>query len=330
MQVYSDYRELPKDAQGTALVIGNFDGVHRGHAKVIARGRDIATSLVAPLGVMAFEPHPREFFAPDAPTFRLTMPETRARLLERNGVDIAYILDFDKALATMEAAEFVREVLVAGLGVAHVVVGYDFCFGKARKGDTALLREMGNELGFGVTVIDPVRAGESDEDIFSSTRIRDALREGRPDRAAKLLGHWWAIEGEVKKGDQIGRTMGYPTVNVDLGHYLHPKFGIYAVKVEVLNGPHAGAYDGAASMGWQPTFKKDEPLFESFLMDFDGDLYGAELAVSLIAYLRPEEKFENMEDLRAAIERDVEMASAILSNLRSNPADVPWAEGGAS
>jgi len=327
MQVYSDYSKLPKDAKGATLVIGNFDGVHRGHAKVIARGRDIATSLVAPLGVMAFEPHPREFFAPDAPPFRLTMPETRARLLERHGVDLAFILPFDRALAMMDARDFVTKVLVEGLGVAHVVVGYDFCFGKGRKGDVALLKEMGAALGFGVTIIDPVRASANEDDVFSSTRIRDALRDGHPDLAAKLLGHWWSIEGEVKKGDQIGRTMGFPTVNVDLGRYLHPKYGVYAVKVEVLNGPHAGTYNGAASMGWQPTFKKNEPLFEAFLMDFEGDLYGAELVVSLIAYLRPEEKFDGLEDLKVAIEADVARATEILNNLRANPGAVPWAEG---
>ena len=192
----------------------------------------------------------------------------------------------------------------------------------------ALLKEMGAELGFGVTIIEPVRSGPGEDEVFSSTRIRDALRDGKPDLAAKLLGHWWTIEGEVKKGDQIGRTMGFPTVNVDLGRHLHPKYGIYAVKVEVLNGPHAGTYNGAASMGWQPTFKKDEPLFEAFLMDFEGDLYGAELAVSLIAYLRPEKKFEGLEDLKAAIEADVAKATQILNGLRANPGAVPWAEEG--
>jgi riboflavin kinase/FMN adenylyltransferase len=327
MQVIPRYQDLSKDARGAVLVIGNFDGVHRGHAKVIERGRDIATSLVAPLAVMAFEPHPREFFAPKAPSFRLTMPETRARLLERQGVDLAFILPFEKAFAAMEARDFVGEVLANGLGVAHVVVGYDFCFGRGRKGDADLLKQMGEELGFGVTIIDPVLSGAGDDEAYSSTRIRDALKDGKPDLAAKLLGHWWAIEGEVKKGDQIGRTMGFPTVNVDLGRYLHPKYGIYAVKVEVLNGPHAGTYNGAASMGWQPTFKKDEPLFETFLMDFEGDLYGAELAISLIAYLRPEEKYEGLEDLKVAIEKDVVAATKILSDLKANPAAVPWADG---
>jgi riboflavin kinase/FMN adenylyltransferase len=328
MHIHSDFHGLSNDARGTALVIGNFDGVHRGHAKVIARGRDIATSLVAPLGVMAFEPHPREFFAPDAPPFRLTMPETRARLLERHGVDHAFILPFDLDFAMMSAEDFVRLVLVEGLGVTHVIVGYDFCFGRARKGDATLLKSMGAELGFGVTIIDPVRSDDSTGEAFSSTRIRDALRDGQPNVAARLLGHWWTIEGTVKKGDQIGRTMGFPTVNVDLGRYLHPKYGIYVVKVEVLNGPHAGIYDGAASMGWQPTFKKDEPLFEAFLIDFDGDLYGAELAVSLIAYLRPEEKYDTMDELKDAIERDVEKARTTLADLRANPSAVPWASGG--
>ncbi len=329
MQVFDTYRDIPKDARGAVLVIGNFDGVHRGHAQVIAQAREIATGLVAPLGVMAFEPHPREYFAPDAPAFRLTMPETRARLLERHGVDLVFALPFNAELASKEAQDFVTDVLVDGLGVGHVVVGFDFCFGKGRTGDTNLLEEMGAKLGFGVTVIEPVRIEpvriEDGGEIYSSTRIRNALREGRPEKAAALLGHWWTIEGQVHKGYQIGRTMGFPTVNIDLGRYMHPAFGIYAVKVEVLDGPYAGTYDGAASLGLQPTFAKTDVLFESYLFDFDGDLYGAELAVSLISYLRPEEKFDGLGTLKVAITEDVARARDILARLKSNPQDVPWA-----
>lgn len=323
MQVFETYQDIPKDARGSVLVIGNFDGVHRGHAKVISGAREIAKGLVAPLGVMAFEPHPREFFAPDAPAFRLTMPETRARLLERHGVDLVFTLPFTAELAGKEAKDFVTDVLVTGLGVAHVVVGYDFCFGKGRKGDTSLLRDMGAEHGVGVTIVEPVKSGG---EAYSSTRIRDALRDGKPEVAAALLGHWWTIEGEVTKGDQRGRTIGFPTANVALGRYLHPAFGVYAVKIEILTGAHAGTYDGVANLGRRPTFDKKDVLLESFIFDFEGDLYGAELAVSLINFLRPEQKFDGLDALKAQIAKDSEAAREVLAELKSNPQDVPWAE----
>ncbi len=311
--------------QGTVATIGNFDGVHRGHGKVIDDAREIATGLVAPLGVMAFEPHPREFFAPDAPSFRLTSASTRARLLDRHGVDLVFALPFTRELATQDPEAFVEEVLVAGVGVAHVVVGYDFCFGKARKGDAALLRKMGKALGFGVTVIEAVTS-EGDDEIYSSTRIRDALRDGCPAEAARLLGHWWTIEGEVKQGDQRGRTIGFPTANIQMGRYLHPAHGVYAVKIEVRNGPHAGTYDGVANLGRRPTFDKSDVLFEVFLFDFEGDLYGAELAVSLIGFIRAEQKFDGLDALKAQIAKDSDAASSALDKMKASPQSPPWTE----
>ena len=325
MQIIDQYKDIPKDARGAVVVIGNFDGVHRGHAEVIARAREIATGLVAPLGVMSFEPHPREFFAPDAPSFRLTTKETKARLLERLGVNVVFTLPFDGDLASKSAAEFVNEVLNQGLGLAHVVVGFDFCFGKGRKGNTDLLAKMGKELGFGVTVIDPVVAkSSSDEIIYSSTQIRDALREGRCEDAAALLGHWWTIEGEVIQGDQRGRTIDFPTANIAMGRYLHPAHGVYAIKAEVLSGPHAGIYDGVANLGRRPTFDKKDVLLESFLFDFDGDIYGAEVAVSLIGFIRAEQKFDGLDALKAQIAKDSLKAADSLAALKANPQNVPW------
>ncbi len=326
MQIIDQYTDTPNEARGAVVVIGNFDGVHRGHAEVISRAREIATGLVAPLAVMAFEPHPREFFAPNAPTFRLTTKETKARLLERHGVDVAFTLPFDADLAGKSAEDFVTDVLVAGLGAAHVVVGFDFCFGKGRKGDTALLTRMGKDLGFGVTVIDAVTASKDGaEAVYSSTRIRDALREGRPDEAASLLGHWWAIEGAVIKGDQRGRTIDFPTANLAMGRYLHPAHGVYAIKAEVLTGSHAGTYDGVANLGRRPTFDKKDVLLESFLFDFGGDIYGEELVISLIEFLRPEQKFDGLDALKTQIAKDSKKAASVLTKLRANPQDVPWA-----
>jgi len=327
MQIIDQYKDVPNEARGAVVVIGNFDGVHRGHAEVIAQAREIATGLVAPLAVMSFEPHPREFFAPDAPNFRLTTKETKARLLERHGVDIVFTLPFNADLAGKLAEDFVQDVLNTGLGLAHVVVGFDFCFGKGRKGDVHLLAQMGEQLGFGVTVIEPVvTSGAGNNAAYSSTRIRDALRDGRPEEAASLLGHWWAIEGEVIKGDQRGRTIDFPTANIAMGRYLHPAHGVYAIKSEILNGDHAGTYDGVANLGRRPTFDKEDVLLESYLFDFEGDIYGAEAVISLIAFIRPEQKFDGLEALKAQIAKDSDNAREILAGLKANPQDVPWSE----
>ncbi len=324
MQILEAYKDLPESAKGAVIVIGNFDGVHRGHAVVISEAKQKASDLSAPLGVMSFEPHPREFFAPDAPPFRLTTNTTRARLLEGHGVDILYQLPFNAALAGKPAEDFVRDVLHKGLGARHVVVGYDFCFGKGRKGDAQLLRQMGDALGFGVTIVEPVTP-VNESDVYSSTRIRDALREGRPDDAAQLLGHWWTVEGVVQPGDQRGRTIGFPTANLTLGRYLHPAYGVYAALATVYDGPHKGIYNGVANLGRRPTFDAKDVLLETFLFDFDGDLYGADMGVSLLTFLRPEMKFGGLDELKAQIANDTNAARAIHDELATGRS-LPWTE----
>lgn len=323
MQIFEAYRDIPDTAKGAVVVIGNFDGVHRGHAAVISKAGQAAKAANAPLAVMSFEPHPREFFAADAPPFRLTTNTTRARLLDDRGVDILYQLPFDAALASKPAEDFVQDVLKDGLGARHVVVGYDFCFGKGRKGDAALLTSMGKDLGFGVTIVEPIKPGNETE-VYSSTRIRDALREGRPKDAAKLLGHWWTIEGVVQKGDQRGRTIGFPTANLALGRYLHPVYGVYVVQVTVYDGPHKGTFGGVANLGRRPTFDAKDVLLETFVFDFDGDLYGADMGVSLLHFIRPEMKFDGLEALKAQIAKDRDAAEAFLKDQGASAAR-PWA-----
>lgn len=298
--------------RGAVAAIGNFDGVHLGHISVIDRSREIAVELGAPLGVLTFEPHPREYFAPDAPPFRLMNATARAHRLEKLGVEKLYELPFNKTLSQLSAQEFASQIISQRLGLKHVIVGEDFRFGKGRDGDVDALRAFGEEMGFGVTIAPLLDLGQTE---VSSTAIRDALSEGRPRDAAAMLGHWHRIEGEVIRGDQRGRELGYPTANMSIAGLHPPKFGVYVVLASVLSGPHKGLYHGAASIGIKPTFGENTPNCETFLFDFKGDLYGAPMSVALVDYLRPEEKFDSLEALITQMDADCAKAREILSEL---------------
>ena len=289
------------------MALGNFDGVHLGHRAVIDLARPHG-----PLGLVTFEPHHREYFAPDAPPFRLMNAEARANRLAKLGVQHLYELPFDATLADLPPDAFAKQVLVQGLGVKHVVVGADFRFGKNRAGRASNLQALGNTYGFGVTIADLVSADDTE---ISSTAIRTALTEGRPRDAAAMLGHWHRIEGEVTHGEKRGRELGYPTANMSL-HGLHlPKFGVYATSVDVLTGPHTGTYIGAASLGVRPMFGQNTPNLETYLLDFKGDLYGQHLSVALIDHLRPEMTFDGLPALIAQIDADTLRTRAIVSAL---------------
>lgn len=309
MRKISFWQGLKSDDRGAAVVIGNFDGVHLGHQSVIDIARDLA-GADHPLGVLTFEPHPRQFFAPDAPAFRLMNSETRAHRLEKLGVERLYELPFNAAMAALSPTEFARDVLANGLGVAKVVVGADFFFGKGRSGTASDLRVLGDEFGFDVTIAELLHTTGRE---VSSTAIRTALSEGQPRIAAEMLGHWHRIDGEVFGGDRRGREIGYPTANMSIQGLHAPKFGIYAVKVDVLTGPHAGAYDGAASIGVRPTFGDNLPNLETFIFDFSGDLYGEHLSVAFVDYLRPELKFDGVDALVQQMDKDCEEARRILA-----------------
>ena len=310
MRIISDYQFVDDNDRGATAAIGNFDGVHLGHRSVIEMARTAAPD--APLGIVTFEPHPRAYFAPDAPPFRLMSSAARASRLAKVGVERLYQLPFNTALASLTPFDFADKILHRGLGLRHVVVGADFCFGKGRAGTAADLTEYGAQLGFGVTTA-PLMA--QTEQTISSTAIRRALSEARPRDAAAMLGHWHRIEGPVIGGEQRGRELGYPTANMSIDGLHPPAFGVYAVLVDVLEGPHAGSYHGVASMGVRPMFGENKPNLETFIFDFKGDLYGTPLSVGLVEHLRGEEKFDGLDALITQMDADSVQARAILAAL---------------
>ncbi len=303
MRTFRDHRDVPADARGASAAIGNFDGVHRGHQHVL----DLARRDGEPLAVVTFEPHPRQVFAPDAPPFRLMSPAARAHRLAKLGVETLFEMPFE-AISTLSAEAFMADVLADGLGLRHVVTGADFRFGKGRAGDVGTLREGGARLGFEVT--EAALLGE--DGPVSSTAIREALSAGRPEVAAAMLGHRHRIEGPVLHGEKRGRTLGYPTANLALEGLHLPRLGVYAVLADVLDGPHAGTYRGVASLGVRPMFGENAPNLETFLFDFAGDLYGATLSVALVAFLRPEMRFDGVDALVARMDEDSLAARAAL------------------
>lgn len=312
MRIIRDYSYVDAADRGASAAIGNFDGVHLGHRSVIDMARQAGAAIGAPLGVMTFEPHPRQFFAPDAPPFRLMSREARAHRLEKLGVERLYELNFNASLSSLTPRDFAQRVIADGLGLKHIVIGADFCFGKGRAGTAQDLVSFGAEMGFGVTIAQLL---EGDSGAVSSTAIRNALTEGHPREAAAMLGHWHRIEGRVITGDQRGRELGYPTANMSIDGLHPPRFGVYAVLVDVLEGPHKGSYHGAASMGVRPMFGVNKPNLETFLFDFKGDLYGVPLSVGLVEFLRPEEKFDGLEALITQMDADCARARAILAAL---------------
>jgi riboflavin kinase/FMN adenylyltransferase len=305
MHIIRDTAYVDPNDRGAAVAIGNFDGVHLGHQAVIDLARKAAHAAQAPLGILTFEPHPRSYFAPDADPFRLMNAEAKASRMEKLGIEKLYEVPFNEALAALTPREFAQTIIADRLGLAHVVVGEDFCFGKNRAGTAADLARFGAEMGFAVTIAPMMHVADVE---VSSTAIRAALSDGRPRDVAAMLGHWHRIEGEVIHGEQRGRELGFPTANMSIAGLHPPKFGVYAVKVDVRDGLHAGSYEGAASIGTRPMFGENLPNCETYLFDFKGDLYGATLSVALVDYLRPELKFDGLDALIAQMDRDCDQA----------------------
>jgi riboflavin kinase/FMN adenylyltransferase len=291
--------------RGAVVAMGNFEGVHRGHRAVIGAAVARAQGLGRPAAVLTFEPHPRAFFKPDEPLFRLTDATAKLRLFAATALDGAILMKFDGALAALDPAAFIARVLIERFAVAGVAVGFDFHFGKARAGTPAYLKEEGERLGFHVDVVPALLDGGR---RISSGGVRDALAAGRPDEAADLLGYPWFVTGVVVHGDQRGRDLGYPTANLRLDPGCGLRHGIYAVRVEV----DGRRFDGVANFGRRPMFDTGVVLLEVFLFDFSGDLYGRTLDVAVIAWVRPEFKFDTIADLIHRMDEDCRIAHIAL------------------
>ncbi|MFV0296901.1 MAG: bifunctional riboflavin kinase/FAD synthetase [Hyphomicrobiaceae bacterium] len=311
MQTIKGFKNLPSGLRGSALAIGNFDGVHRGHQMLLAQARAAAQETCRdggrPLaGAMVFEPHPREFFHPERSHFRLTELDQKLALFEKYGLDLVVVAPFDKDFASLDAAAFVRDILVDALGVRHIVIGYDFMFGRNRSGAAHDIKRMGAEFGFGVTVVAPVAEGG---EVISSSAIRAEIAQGDVKGAAEMLGHWWAVKGMVVGGFKQGTGMGYPTANITLPRSTPLAYGIYAVLVDTPEGRH----QGAAYLGTRPTFDNGPPVLEVFLFDFSGNLYDHEITVSFVEFIRPDQRFEGMEALIKQMDHDCAKARQILA-----------------
>jgi riboflavin kinase/FMN adenylyltransferase len=298
--------EMPDLFKRGTIAIGNFDGVHRGHQAVLERAQVIAMEAGTPLIALSFEPHPRTLFKPDAPVFRLTPQSMKARVMAAFGVDAMVTIPFDMDMAKTEAEDFVKTYLIDQLAVSHVVVGHDFHFGKDRKGSPEFLFKASKTYGFSSTTI-PAFSNENGETV-SSSNIRVALEAGDVSEAASLLGYRWLVGGKVQKGKQIGRTLGFPTANIELGADVRLKHGIYAVKLRRADG---SLHNGVASFGRRPTFDNGGALFETFIFDFDDDLYSEEIEVSLFSFLRAELKFDGIDPLIKQMKQDEAEARAL-------------------
>ena len=306
MLVIQGAAHMPREARGAVIAIGNFDGVHRGHQALIEAAVVEAKRRKAKSGAMVFEPHPREFFQPNEPHFHLTPLNEKLRLLRAKGLDLTVVLPFDAALAGLSAEHFIERVLVAGLGVSHVVIGYDFFFGKGRTGSPETMRAAGAEMGFGVTVIAPVaEAGE----VFSSSAVRLKLAQGDVKAAAHDLGHCWRVSGKVVGGAKRGTGLGFPTANVPMPKGTALGHGIYAVRAHVGREHH----DAAAYLGTRPTFDDGKPVLEVFLLDYDGDLYGREIDVEFVDFIRADRRFETIEALKEQMAKDVARVRQVLA-----------------
>ena len=305
MSVFADFKNIPEAAKGCAIALGNFDGLHDGHRAVMNAARAAGPRLA----VATFEPPPRAFFRPNDPPFRILRPARRNELLLEAGAEIVFELPFNADMAGMTDEAFARDVLKEGLGAAHVAIGFDFRFGRGRMGDAARLSSLGRAMGFGVSIVEEIE--NMDGAKASSTAIRQALRSGEPEKAADMLGFDWVVDGIVEHGEKRGRTIGFPTANLHLGDLIHPRHGVYAVRVRI-EGEDVWR-DGVANFGRTPTTGLRDPLLEAVIFDWDGDLYGKRIDVAMVSFLRPELKFDELEDMIAQMHKDVEAAKAQLA-----------------
>ena len=297
MEIFRNSTKDLENARGGVFALGNFDGVHLGHKEIIAKATSIGQKKNIPSGVLIFQPHPRKFFRPGDENFIISDIKTRSSLLENCNLDFLGILDFNKEMSNLTPFEFVDKIINQAINVSHLIVGYNFKFGKDRSGDVKVLTDICKKLKIDLSIIDKV---EEDNYIFSSSSVRECLRKGDLKAAKKILGDYWVVKGEVIKGDQRGRQIGFPTANISMEGWIEPLFGVYAVNINV----DGLFYRGVANLGVRPTFGKSSPILEVHLFDYSGDLYGKDIIISFIDFIRKEKKFDGIESLKKQIEID--------------------------
>lgn len=306
MQVINGYQNCPPEARNSVIALGNFDGVHNGHKIIISSAVEKAKAEKLPSAVMTFEPHPLAVFKPDSASFRTTPLTEKAKLIEALGIDFLFVIKFDQEFAAISPEKFIEDILINDLTAKHVITGYDFTFGYKRGGDTSLLQKYADSGAFSFTRVEAIGDGG---EIFSTTKIREYLTNGEPEKAAKILGRNFAISGRVIKGEQRGRKIGFPTANIALDEYIRPKFGVYACRTEI----DGKIYNAIANIGIKPTFGGEKELLELHIFDFDKNIYDAILSVELIKFIRPEKKFSAIDELKKQIESDCVKAKEILT-----------------
>lgn len=307
MQVIRDIHSMTEPLPGSVLTIGNFDGVHLGHREIFRRVVQKSRELKVASVVVTFEPHPMRFLKPEQAPLRLNTPAEKVRLLAASCVDTLVVLNFDRTLANMSAEVFVRDILVGKLNVRHLIVGYDYAFGRDRQGDTTFLAEQAKRFNFVLDVLEPIR---SEQQAHSSTAIREVLRAGRVADAVNILGRHFTLDGKVVHGEGRGRKLGFPTANLLTEKEILPCDGVYVVKVKWQDK----YYDAVINIGHRPTFSKSTPTLEIHLIDFSGDLYSERLRIYFVDRLRDEQKFSSVEELQAAVLEDICQARQMLAN----------------
>jgi riboflavin kinase/FMN adenylyltransferase len=307
MIIINHLSDIPPACRGGVVAIGNFDGLHRGHQHLIDAAKSYAEKINEYLTVLSFEPHPKHFFAPDLPPFRLTPLAAKSDCLRRIGVDYFLCLAFEKQMAQLSAENFIGDILIDGLGATAIFVGSDFVFGHNRGGHIDTLNSYAMRGNYTVHPCDLLT--DADGTVISSSRIREALKSGNPKLAAKLLGWPWQIIGHVQHGQQLGRSIGFPTANISLDDYQRPQYGVYAARVHVLGRRDLPAI---VNIGNRPTVDGASEKMETHIFDFNADLYGQKIAVDIIDFIRPEQKFSSLDELQKQIAHDCELAKKIL------------------
>ena len=308
MKIFIDKNDNLKSARGGVYALGNFDGVHLGHKEIISKVIDISISKNIPSGVLIFDPHPRNYFNPKLGDFILSDIKTRSHLLEKTKLDFLGILKFDDFMSNLSPREFIEKIIKNRVGVSHLIVGYNFRFGKNREGDVEILSKICSEFNIDLTIIKQVKNMEL---TISSSKIREAIEELDFQKVKKIIGDYWKILGEVIEGDKRGREIGFPTANILLNNLIKPDFGVYAVKIDYNND----TYDGIANFGVRPTFDKTKslPILEVHLFNFSDNLYGKEIIISFVDFIRKEKKFNGLESLKSQIQLDINIAKDLLS-----------------